>query len=150
MLTSAYGTRTRAGVGRAKAFDQYKGILDKKFSVKDRQAIANALAALDKERMSKDLARFSKVFGSVGSVMDFVDLATEARNATQTGNWSPFFIKAEIILAGKAATTAVAAAFVMMTGTTLGLLGFALLMAAISALITDEMVTKLNEFIVAL
>lgn len=150
LADKAQGKRIRNAQQALKAFDQYKEVLDKKFSVKDRQAIANALDALDKERMSKDLARFSKVFGSVGSVMDFVDLATEAKNATQTGNWSPFFIKAETILAGKAATTAVAAAFVMMTGTTLGLLGFALLMAAISALITDELVTKLNDFIVAL
>lgn len=100
--------------------------------------------------MSKDLARLSKAFGSVGNVMDFVDLATEARKATQTGNWLPFFIKAETILAGKGATAAVAAVFGMMTGATLGLLGFALLMAVASALVTDERVTKLNDFILAL
>lgn len=100
--------------------------------------------------MSKDLARFSKAFGAVGSVMDFVDLTTEARKATQTGNWSPFFVKSETILAGKAATAAVAAIFTMMTGTTLGLLGFALLMAVVSALVTDELVTKMNDFILVL
>ena len=45
---------------------------------------------------------------------------------------------------------AVAAVFGMMTGATLGLLGFALLMAVASALVTDERVTKLNDFILAL
>lgn len=146
----AQGKRIRNARQALKAFDQYKGILDKKFSVKDRQAIANSLEALNKERMSKDLTRFSKAFGAVGSVMDFVDLATEARKATQTGNWTPFFVKVETILAGKAATAAVAVVFTMMTGTTFGLLGFALLMAVVSALVTDERVTKINDFILAL
>lgn len=146
----AQGKRIRNAQQALKAFDQYKGILDKKFSVKDRQAIANALAALDKDMMAKDLARFSKAFGSVGTVMDYVDLATEAKKATQTGNWSPFFVKAETILAGKAATAAVAVVFSMMTGATLGVLGFALLMAVVSAWVTDERVGKLNDFIMAL
>lgn len=150
LTEKAQGKRIRNAQQALKAFDQYKGILDKKFSVKDRQAIANALEALDKNRMAKDLALFSKAFGSVGNVMDFVDLATEAKKATQTGNWSPFFVKAETILAGKAATAAVAAVFGMMTGATLGVLGFALLMAVVSALVTDERVAKLNDFILAL
>ena len=150
LADKAQGKRIRNAQQALKAFDQYKGVLDKKFSVKDRQAIANTLEALDNERMSKDLARLSKAFGSVGNVMDFVDLATEARKATQTGNWLPFFIKAETILAGKGATAAVAAVFGMMTGATLGLLGFALLMAVASALVTDERVTKLNDFILTL
>nr|WP_191622470.1 colicin-like pore-forming protein [Pseudomonas fluorescens] len=150
LADKAQGKRIRNAQQALNAFDQYKGVLDKKFSVKDRQAIANTLEALDNERMSKDLARLSKAFGSVGNVMDFVDLATEARKATQTGNWLPFFIKAETILAGKGATAAVAAVFGMMTGATLGLLGFALLMAVASALVTDERVTELNDFILAL
>lgn len=37
-----------------------------------------------------------------------------------------------------------------MTGTTLGLLGFALLMAAVSALVTDELMTNINNFILEL
>ncbi|MBC3435871.1 hypothetical protein HU735_10645 [Pseudomonas sp. BW16M2] len=150
LADKAQGKRIRNAQEALKAFDQYKDILDKKFSAKDRQAIANALEALDKERMAKDLARFSKAFGSVGNVMDFVDLATEARKATQTGNWTPFFVKAETILAGKAATAAVAVMFGMLTGASLGIVGFALVMAITSALVTDERVAKLNAFIMAL
>lgn len=89
LADKAQGKRIRNAQQALKAFDQYKAILDKKFSVKDRQAISNALAALDQQRMSKDLARFSKAFGSVGNVMDAVELLTEARKPMRQGTGRP-------------------------------------------------------------
>ncbi|NIK98801.1 hypothetical protein HB959_06600 [Yersinia aleksiciae] len=49
------------------------GVLNKKFSVKNRVAIAKALASVDRSQMANNLAKFSKAFLSqVKSLMGLI------------------------------------------------------------------------------
>ncbi|NNB42281.1 colicin-like pore-forming protein [Pseudomonas chlororaphis] len=150
LAENSKGKKVRNAQEALKAYDQYKGNLNKKFSVKDRQAIANAMEGLNKDMMAKSLTKFSKGFGTVGDVMDFVDLATEAKKSVQNDNWAPFFLKAETIIVGKGATAAVAFMFGMTAATPIGILGFALLMAVTSSLVDDALVGKINSYIMSL
>jgi hypothetical protein len=91
---NARGKKIRNAEEAIKAFDQYKDVLDKKFSVKDREAIARAIDSLDKDMMAKTLEKFGKGFGLAGHAINFRDLSIEAKKATESGDWKPFFIKA--------------------------------------------------------
>lgn len=138
LAESAKGKKVRNAQEALKAFDQYKDSLNKKFSAKDRQAIADTLGKLDKDMMAKSLAKFGKGFGVVGDLMDAADLISEAQKSVQNGNWAPFFLKAETILIGKGASTAVALMFGAIAATPIGILGFGFLMAGTSALVDDK------------
>lgn len=127
-----------------KAFEKYKDVLNKKFSVKDREAIAKALESIDREVMAKNLAKFSKAFGVVGSFIDLSDVVLELKKAIETDNWRPFFVKVESLVAGKAATGLTAFAFSVIIGLPLGIIGFALIMAVVGAFIDDSFIDSIN------
>lgn len=150
LAASAKGKAIRNAEQAIKAFDQYQGNLAKKFSAQDREAIAKALDALDKDMMAKTLDRFGKGLGLVSNAMDFADLASEAKKSSESGDWRPFFVKAETILAGRAASALIAFMFGLTVATPLGILGFALLMALTSALIDDALVNNVNGYILDL
>ena len=66
--------------------------------------------------------------------------------AARTDNWRPFFVKTETIIAGNAATALVALVFSILTGSTLGIIGYGLLMAVTDTLIDETPVEKANKF----
>ncbi|WP_346833041.1 colicin-like pore-forming protein [Pseudomonas abietaniphila] len=146
----ARGKKIRNAEEALKAYDKYKHTLDTKFSVKDRDAIAKALESLDAETMAKSLTKLGKSLGAAGVAIDAYDLIDEARKSTTTGDWSPFFIKVETILLGKTASVLIAVMFGLTASTPIGILGFALIMAATSAMIDDELTTQINDFIMSL
>lgn len=74
--------------------------------------------------------------------MDGVDLALELKKAIETDNYRSFFVKATSLLAGYEAGLLTAWAFSIILGTPLGILGFAIIMAAVSALIDEKLVEK--------
>ncbi|WP_322617186.1 colicin-like pore-forming protein [Pseudomonas sp. BIC9C] len=133
-----------------KAFDKYNDVLNRKFSVQDREAIARAIDALDKDMMAKTLEKFGRGFGAVGHAVNFFDLRDEVKKSTQSGDWKPFFVKVETIAAGQAVASLLAFMFSFTVLTPLGVLGFALLMAVVSSFIDDELVDKFNDFIISI
>ncbi|WP_059405907.1 colicin-like pore-forming protein [Pseudomonas sp. RIT-PI-q] len=147
---NARGKKIRNAEEAIRAFDQYKDVLNKKFSVKDREAIAKAIDSLDKDMMARSLNKFSKGLKGVGNVMDLFSLLTEAPKSTQSGDWKPFFVKAETLVAGQVATALVAFLFGLTAVTPMGILGFALLTAVTSALIDDALVGKINDYIMSI
>ncbi|MCU7782277.1 colicin-like pore-forming protein [Lelliottia amnigena] len=60
-------------------------------SASSREAIANALKAVDRSKAAKQLV----AFGIVGITMDTYDLFASLQTAIKTNNWRPFFVKAE-------------------------------------------------------
>lgn len=141
------GKKIRGVDDALKSFEKYKNVLDKKYSVADRNAIANALASVNRAERAVSLGKFSKAFGVIGDTLDAYDVYTELDKAIKTQNWRPFFVKIETWSAGKVATAITAFAFSMITGTALGILGFGLIMALVGSLIDDKLIEKVNEAI---
>lgn len=126
------------------AFDKYKNSLGSKFSAKDRTAIANALKSLDYSHMAKELASYNKALGYYGKVTDLYDITQELIKAVETNSWRSFFVKVETLAVGKVATAVTAFAFSMLIGVPLGIIGFAIIMAAVSALVNDKLIASIN------
>nr|EFH9989845.1 colicin [Escherichia coli]EFI0004406.1 colicin [Escherichia coli]EFK8941710.1 colicin [Escherichia coli] len=96
--------------------------------------------------ISFNLNRFSWGLGYAGKITNFADWITEFGKAARAGNWRPFFVKTETIIAGNAATALVALVFSILTGSALGIIEYGLLMAVTGALIDETLVEKANKF----
>lgn len=149
LAESAKGKKIRSADEAFRAFDEYKDILNKKFSASDRAAAAKYIDSLDFDAIGKAAAKFSKGFGYVGPVMDVKDAYTEYTNSLKSDNWKPFFVKVESIALGIAATALVGVMFGFIAVTPMGILAFAFLIATTGALIDDALVEKINNLIVA-
>lgn len=147
LAESAKGKTIRNAEQAINAFDAYKDALDKKFSAQDRQAISNALGSLDQQTMASSLSKFGKSLGFAGHMIDAVELAKEATKSAESGNWAPFYIKAETLILGQAAGVILGLAFGLTMATPIGILGFGLLLAATGVLIDETLVSELNSYI---
>ncbi len=129
-----------------KAFEKYKDVLNKKFSVADREVVAKALESVRREHIAQNLAKFSKAFNYTGKAIDAYDVfVVELPKAIRTQNFRPLFVKVETLGAGMAATALTAFAFSVMLGTPLGLFGFAIIMTVVSVLIDEKLMEKVNK-----
>ncbi|EFG3212254.1 colicin [Escherichia coli] len=129
------------------AFDKFRNNLNKKYSIQDRMAISKALEAINQVHMAENFKLFSKAFGFTGKVIDRYDVAVELQKAVKTDNWRPFFVKLESLAAGRAASAVTAWTFSVMLGTPVGILGFAIIMAAVSAFVNDKFIEQVNKLI---
>ena len=85
------------------------------------------------------------------NLLSLADWITEFGKAVRTENWRPFFSKTETIIAGNAARLLQQWHWssVMLTGTALGIIGFCLLLMAVTgALIDESLIEKVNKFLV--
>lgn len=124
------------------AFTRNQAILDASLTVSSRESISHALQAVSRAQAAKNLKYLGKAAGVVSASMDLYDLSTELQKSIKTGNYRPFFVKATALLASYEAGLAVAWAFGIMLGAPLGIIGYAVIMAAVSALIDDKLVEK--------
>lgn len=147
LAAAAKGKQIPNAEAAIKAFDKYKDVLNKKFSVKDREAIKKALASLNRDEMGKNFAKFSKAFKFVGNSVDVYDVAVEFQKATDTNNYRPFFIKLETLAAGRVATAITAFAFSLIVGTPMGILGFALIMTVVGVMVDEKLIAKVNKLV---
>lgn len=150
LAESAKGKKIRTADDAFKAFDKYKNELNKKFSAKDRAAAANYIDSMDFEAIGKAAAKFGKSLGYVGHIMNAKDSFIEFQKAMKSDNWKPFFVKAEAIALGMAATYLVTITFGFIAVTPMGILVFAFLVAATGAAIDDQLIENINSFIVGL
>lgn len=130
-----------------KAFEKYKDILNKKFSLKDRQAINNALKSLKYDSIAKNFIIFGKAFSYTGKAMDAYELYQELIKANETDNWRPFFVKAETLAVNAAASFLTAFTFAILLGNPISILGYAFIIAIVGMLIDDELIEKANQLI---
>ena len=70
-------------------------------------------------------------------------LVKELKNSLNSGDYKPFFLKVESMGAAYLATELVAWVFAVMTGTAIGILGYALLMTVMGALISDQLLDNI-------
>lgn len=145
LADGAKGKRIRSADEAIAAFNKYKASVDKKFSAKDREAIGKALESIDRNLMASNLAKFSKGLAGVSYFIDGMGLVNEFINSNKTGNWKTFFVKAEVLGAGMAASALVAFAFAALTASPLGILGFSLIMFLTGALINDKLMGALHD-----
>lgn len=145
LAENAKGKKIRNADEAIQTFNKYKDAINQKFGAKDREAIVNAINALDMQILAKNLANASKVFGGVSKVVDVAEVAFGLRDAVRTGEWKPLLLKLEAIAVGGAATFIVAAIFGITAATPLGILAFAVLMAATSAYVDDKFIAILNK-----
>lgn len=127
------------------AFNKYKNSSGKKFSTKDRTAIANALNSVHYEQLAVKLAKFSKAFKYTGGLMDAYETYKALIMALKTDDWRPFFVKIETLVAGKAASGVAAFLMASITGISIGIIGFAFIMAIVGALVNDSMINSVNS-----
>ncbi|MBC3373704.1 colicin transporter [Pseudomonas sp. SWRI92] len=145
MSEDAKGKVLRSADEALRAFDQYKGNLNKKFNAADRAAIVNALESLDRSELAKNLDFFGKAFGYVGKAIDATDLLVEIKKSYKTGDWNGTVLKVETLFAGAAATGLIAFAFGLSVSTPMGIVAFALIMALVSAFVDDARVKMFND-----
>ncbi|TCB91782.1 colicin-like pore-forming protein [Enterobacter wuhouensis] len=124
------------------AFTKNQAILDANLTVSNRTAIANALAATNRAQVASNLKMFGKTFGIVGITMDVYDLTNSLVNAIKTGDWRSFFVKAGSMILAHDAGIVAAWAFSIILGTPLGILGYIVVMTAVSALVNESLVNK--------
>lgn len=147
-LAEASKGRQIIGVDNAlKSYNKFRERLNKKYSLKDRKAITNALESINRAEMAKNFKMYSKAFGFVSKGSEIIDAVTELNNAIKTDNWRPFFVKMESLIAGKVASAVTAWTFALMIGAPMSILGYAIIMAAMSALINDSLMEEINKLI---
>ncbi|WP_283603736.1 colicin-like pore-forming protein [Serratia proteamaculans] len=147
LADTAKGRTLRNAEDAIKAFDKYKSDINKKVNQKDREAIAKALESLNKEQMAKQLANFGKAFGFVSDAIQWSGFVNGLIKGLRTGEWNDAIISGESIIVGKVASALVAVAFSAMAVAPIGIVGFAVIMAVVGALITDETLRKMNDLI---
>jgi hypothetical protein len=150
LAEGAKGKKIRNAAEGIAAFNRYKDVLNKKFSVADRNAVANALESMNKDQMAKQLKTFGKAFGLVGTVIDIGDMTTAMVKGLRTGDWGDAFRTGERLATSKLASAAVAFAYAALATTPLGIVGYALIMAVTSALIDDALMKRINDFVMSL
>ncbi len=143
LADSAQGKKLRNADEALAAFNKYQATIYAKFGVQDRQAMANALAALDANALARNLAQYSKALSRVSYGIDGWILVRELQNSLKSGDYKPFFLKVESMGAAYLATELVAWVFAVMTGTAIGILGYALLMTVVGALISDQLLDNI-------
>lgn len=146
----AKGKKLRNASEAIAAYDKYKGNLNKKFSVADRNAIAKALESLDKATMAAQLQKMSKIFGVVGEAIAWGAFVNGIVKGFRTGNWNDAIISGEKIAATKIASLLVVTAYAVIATTPIGIIGFSAILAITAALITDKALEDLNKFILSL
>lgn len=116
----------------------------------DRQAIANALESLDKKQMAAQLSKFGKMFFAVSETLQWSGFINGIVKGFRTGDWNDAIINGEKIAASKFASYMVVVAFGAIATTPIGIIGFAAILAITSALITDDLMKKMNDLILSL
>ncbi|WP_203436264.1 colicin-like pore-forming protein [Enterobacter hormaechei] len=150
LAEASKGKKIRNAAEAIKAFDKYKGALNKKYGVADRQAIANALESLDKKQMAAQLSKFGKMFFAVSETLQWSGFINGIVKGFRTGDWNDAIINGEKIAASKLASYMVVVAFGAIATTPIGIIGFAAILAITSALITDDLMKKMNDLILSL
>lgn len=127
-----------------RTYEKYGQNINNKINAKDRAAIIKALESIDAKQLASNLGKFSKGLGYTNHAINAVELLVEFKNAVKTGNWRPFFVKATSITAGLTAVALTAFAFSLIIGGPVGILGYALIISTIGALIDDALVEKVS------
>ncbi len=100
--------------------------------------------------MSQQVKLYGKAFGVVGDYIQYSGLVKGLHKGFTTGDWNDAIVSAEGIVISKAAGALAAFAFAAMTTSALGILGFTMIMVLMGALISDQLIKQINDFMLSL
>ncbi|EGG3071100.1 colicin-10 [Salmonella enterica] len=127
------------------AFEKYKDVLDKKFSKADRDAIVNALKSVDYSDWAKHLDQFSRYLRISGWVSTGYDIYSDIIKGIDTDDWRPLFITLEQKALDTGMSYLVVLLFSLIAGTTLGILGVAIITGILCSFVDKYILNALNE-----
>lgn len=131
------------------AFNKYHDGVFNKFSAADINAIKQALAAVDQNKLAVRLESFSKTLGVVSHIPDGIALYNEVKKSLVTGDWHGTLVKANTIVAAADISYAAAAALAIVaapeTAVTLG--AMSLIGAIAGAFVNDDTIEKAGKLI---
>ncbi len=147
LAAASKGKKLRSVDEALAAYEKYRNVLNAKYSVADRQAIAYALESVNRDMAAKNLKLFGKAAGFISFGMDMYDLKVELAKSIETDNYRGFALKAASMLAAYDAGLITAWAFSIMLGGPLGILGYSIIMASVSALIDEKLLGNVMDYL---
>lgn len=155
MAQQAKNKKFNNAANAEKLYKKHTANLDKKIKAADRAIIAEHLKSLtlksssDNLKIAADnLKKFSKGMKFTSWTIDGYDLlVTELSKAIETGNWRPFYVKAETIIAGMAASAVVGFAFSVLLALPYGIIAYGLIMAGVGAMIDEKFIEEVNKLL---
>ncbi|WP_082132636.1 colicin-like pore-forming protein [Enterobacter genomosp. O] len=150
LAESTKGQKIKNAQNALKTFEKYQNQLNAKISAADRTAIAQALDSVNRAELSKTLAQYSKVFGVISYSINGLSLYDAYSKAVKTGQWSGFYSEVEKQLAGMVAAELTAFVFGVMATTSMGILGFGLIMLLVAAAVDKLDYDAFNKSILGL
>lgn len=148
LADSVQGKQIRNAEEAYAAFQEYGNVLNNKYSVADREAIAQALEAVDKQTLSENLVRLSKGLGYTSKLIDGYDIVgVELPKTLRTGDWRPFFVTVGGIYLGVQAAHLTALAFGALLTTPAGIIAYVALLTATSAFVNDTVMLEIKRLV---
>ncbi|MEX0551105.1 colicin-like pore-forming protein [Raoultella terrigena] len=129
------------------AWNKYQDKITQKFSAVDLKAIENSLKSLTQADIAAKLAIYQRGLGLTSVAIDGYNIGKEIQTSLHTGNWNNTFLKIETLLAGLLAGEVLALMFSFITLTPLTAASLVILLGVAGALIDDELMQDLNNFI---
>lgn len=144
LANAAKGKRIRSFDEAMASYNANGRTINNRLSSSDRLAIHNALESVNQAQMASMMGKFAKGFGLTSTAIDWYDLYAEIKVGFKTGEWKGAILQAEGLVAGKFASALVAFTFSLILATPMGVVGYAVLMTVVGALITPELLDKIN------
>lgn len=145
LAKASVGKKIKSASEAIAALEKYQANIYKKFSQADLNAIGNAIESMNHAALAKNLKSFSTAFTFIGYGRNAPDITPSLVSGIKTGDFKPFFLKVETLLAGYYASEGVAFIFAVLTGSGLGIFAFGLLLALAGAMIDESFVQKINN-----
>lgn len=150
LAESVKGKKIKNAQDALRTFEKYKNQLNSKVSAADRAAIGRALDAVNRAELSKTLAQYSKAFGIVSYSVNGLSLYDAYSKAVKTGQWSGFYAEVDKQLLGIVAAELTAFAFSVIATTSVGIIGFGLIMLLVAAAVDKLDYDAFNKSVLGL
>ncbi|AZF60238.1 colicin-like pore-forming protein [Pseudomonas sp. R11-23-07] len=144
------GKRVRSYAQALATFEKVNASPGLKLNTQDRQAVVNALNALDKATLADNIKRLGRAFGVTGTIVQVDTVREKAISGYQAGDWKPLMLELEAMAVGKLAAVAAGAVLASILAlvsapATFAVPAVAVLIAIVSALVDADAADKLNN-----
>lgn len=112
-----------------------------KFSTKDKQAMVNAMKAVNAQQVANELSKISKAFKTADLALKINKIKEKAVEGYESGNWGPLLLEVEaMILSGVA--TGIAMAVLTYVLTAISIVGLPATLVTIAAILVFSIITS--------
>lgn len=132
------------------AWNKYGPAVLNKFSAADKQAIANALGALDQQNLADTYAKFAKYLKVTSIALDVNKVRLEVQTALNTNDWNPVFNTVSSVLAGALATEWIAFILGIYAVTPLSVAALAIMGIAASDYLSEQRMAEFAAWVESL